>query len=406
MGRWIECVTPYMQKWLQTIGLSLGGGASGFAGTWLIVHLFGAATLADYLINIAKVSVILVSLELLPSTYSLFQQQRDEYFSKAYPAFYTLMAFVLTIVALIFALVGFFGQLNLFLVAYVGLAVLQRYLDCQLQALGHLAAYYRISVLTNVLRFLFLGAGAIVLKIDQTNSGPAIDQLLWGSLALALLLSLLFTAREHPAPFARLFSAVRTASFALLWRERREYRAYYINSLLKRAKDTMLPLLLDRLLADRALIGVILVHTKSFEAVAAQLRIIEAVFTNLARRARLFANSSRIAWGAAAIAQPACVLVAAILLIPEGLSIEELLPAALLSFGVYPYVFETLSRSSALASSRPRAVTLSLISYTAVLGIGIISLTALSALTPLPIVIVLLAALFSASFSYRVGALP
>lgn len=386
---------------LQTIGLSLGGAVAGFVGTWLIVSLFGLANYADYLIDLAKISVLLLALEVLPNGYSLFRQQRDEVFEQAYPAFYALMTIALTFAALGLAAWGFFERPNIFLIAYTGLAVLQRYLDCQLQSRGYVAAYYRVPAITNVLRLLFLGGGAVVLGLDRESESAAVGQLLWSSLAAALLISLLFASFRHAALFMQLWRAFRQSSFAFLWTERRAYWPYYPNSLLKRAKDTMLPLLLDALLVDKVLAGLILVYAKSFEVVAGQLRIMEAVFTNLAHRARLAATRARIAWIAATIGQPAIVLIAVILLWRDGLGIEAIVPAILLSFGVYPYVYEILARSDALASERPRAVTASLVSYVALLGTGILSTATLDLLAPVPIVLILIAALCAASISYR-----
>lgn len=386
---------------MKTIGLNLTGALAGFVGTWLIVNMLGLAALAHYLIDLAKVSLLLLVLEALPTGYSLFRQQRDEVFALAYPAFYLLMAVTLPLAATFLAIFGFFEQPNLFLVTYVGLAVIQRYIDCRLQSIGHLSAYYQITVLSNVLRVLFLGAGAFFLQIDRSSDSEAVGQLLWGSLASGLLLSLLLATPLSPGLYARLFLAARPASFGVLWHERCSYRPYYINSIIKRAKDTMLTLMLDIMLVDKALIGLILVYAKAFELVAGQLRVIEAAFTNFALRASLAANKMKIAWIAAAIGQPASVLVAAILLIQEGLSIESIMPAVLLSFGVYPYVLEILARADALASGRPRAVTVSLVWYVSLLGIGLVALSSFDLLAPLPIVLVQLSALIVASVSYR-----
>lgn len=386
---------------MKTIGLSLSGAAAGFAGTWLIVNMLGLAALAHYLIDLAKVSLLLLALEALPTGYSLFRQQRDEVFALAYPAFYLLMAVTLTLAATFLAIFGFFEQPNIFLVTYVGLAVIQRYTDCRLQSIGHLAAYYQITAFSNVLRVLLLVAGAFFMQIDRSSDGQAVGQLLWGSLASGLFFSLLLATRLSPDIYVRLFLAARLASFGILWDERRSYRPYYLNSLIKRAKDTMLTLMLDKMLVDRALIGLILVYAKSFELVAGQLRVIEAAFTNFALRTKLANSKMKIAWIAAAIGQPACVFVAAILLTSEGLSIESIMPAVLLSFGVYPYVLEIFSRADALASDRPRAVTVSLVGYVSLLGIGLVSLSSFDLLAPLPIVLVQLAALIAASVSYR-----
>jgi hypothetical protein len=163
----------------------------------------------------------------------------------------------------------------------------------------------------------------------------------------------------------------------------------------------MLTLMLDKMLVDRALIGLILVYARSFEVVAGQLRVIEAVFTNVALRASLAASKMKVAWASAVIGQSACVLVAAILLMRDGLSIGSIMPAVLLSFGVYPYVLEILARADALASGRPRAVTVSLVGYVLLLGIGLVALSSFELLAPLPIVLVQLSAMIVASVSYR-----
>lgn len=393
-----------MQRWLQSITLSLGGAGAGFAGTLVIVWLFGLSAYADYLIDLAKISALQLLLEALPNGYTLFRQQRDEIFAQAYPAFYALMAIVITLLSIGLAGLGFFEQPNIYLIAYVGLAVLQRYLDCQLQALGHLEAFYRIAALTNVLRVVFLTTGALVLGHDRDSSASAVGQLLWGSLALALLLSLLFAWHHHAALFRSLVDSFNSRSLKFLWKKREAYRPYYVNSVLKRAKDTMLPMLFDALSVDKALVGLIFVYTKSFDVVSGQLRVIEAAFTNLAHRVHIATDRVRIAWIAAGIGQPACILVAAILLWRDGLGVNAIIPAILISFSVYPYVFEILARNDALASERPYVVTTSLVVYVAILSSGLVSLSFLELLAPLPIAFILLIAQCASIVSYRLRA--
>ena len=388
-------------RWLHTISLSLAGAVAGFAGTWILVWLFGLATFADYVIDLAKISVLLLALELLPNGYTLFRQQRDEPFAAAFPAFYALMALALAGLACALSWAGYFESPNAFIVGYVALAVMQRYFDCQLQARGELAAYYRIPAVTNLLRAALLGAGALVLGIDRNSDADTVALVVWGSLAIGLLVSILVAALRHVELVRALGRALRPASFGQLWSHRAAYRAYYLNSVLKRAKDSMLPLLLDALLLDKALAGLVLVYAKSFEVVSGQLRVIEAAFTNLAARARLAASRSRIAWIAAFVGQPACIAVAAILLSREGLGLDALLPAVLISFGVYPYVFEILARNDALAAERPGAVTRSLIAYVAVVGAGLPTLSIVGLLQPLAVILVLLVGLCAASVSYR-----
>ena len=388
---------------METIGYSLGGAIAGFAGTWLIIWMFGLEIYADYMIDLAKISLLLLFLEFLPNGYSLFKQQSDDLFAKSYPAFYSFMTIILTLAAIGLANVEFFEHPNIFLIAYVGLSVQQFYLDCQLQASGHLAAYYGITALKNILRVIFLLVGTVVMELDRNSSGSNVSHHLWGSLAASLLLSLILASWRHRPIFVSLIAAGRWNALVFLWQERRAYRPYYLNSLLKRAKDTMLPLLVDALGIDKALAGLILVYAKSFEVVAGQLRVIEAAFTNLALRARLATSRLRIAWVAAAIGQPACILIAAILLQREGLGVEWIIPAIPISFGVYPYVFEILARNDALASGRPRMVTASLLSYVAILGIGLLSLAWLQFLEPLPITLVLLASLCGGCVCYRLS---
>ena len=83
-----------LQKIIRTIPLNLLAAATGIAGTLFISWKFGLEVFAIYTINLAKLSIILLGLEILPSSFSIFRQQSDSAFKIAYPTFYLLFSII------------------------------------------------------------------------------------------------------------------------------------------------------------------------------------------------------------------------------------------------------------------------------------------------------------------------
>ena len=68
--------------------LNFGAAAAGLGGTIFITWTFGLAEFAYYTINFAKLSLILLGAEVLPSSFTIFRLQEDREFTRSLPVFY------------------------------------------------------------------------------------------------------------------------------------------------------------------------------------------------------------------------------------------------------------------------------------------------------------------------------
>lgn len=394
-----------MRTWASLVGLNLVGALTGFLATCLIIWIFGLGVFADFAVDLARLSLLLLAIELLPSNFTLFRQQADARFAAAYPAFYAAGALLLPLAVAALIPIGAFDMPSWFMAPYMALAVIQRYFDCQLQARGELSDYLRIPAFANALRLSLLGTAISAGTVDLIRNPALVADLLWGSLALGLLLSLAIVSRRHFGLLADLTNAGRTESWHELWRLRSMYSAYYLNSILKRLKDTILPLACDAFL-PKPMTGLVLAIYRAVDAAFGQLRLLESVFTNLAARARLRAKRSRIALLTAVVGQVGANVAAALLLWREGLDIATLGHAFLLSFAVYPYVGELLARSDALAAGDPQKVTNALIFYLLIFCLILAASNIFGHVSVTFIIIGLIIAQISSTLSYSLINIP
>lgn len=346
-----------LQKIIRTIPLNLLAAATGIAGTLFISWKFGLEVFAIYTINLAKLSIILLGLEILPSSFSIFRQQSDSAFKIAYPTFYLLFSIISTLITI--TLIHFFATENSswFMASYIFLAVMQRYFDCQSQANGIIGDYFWIPAITNTTRLFTL--------IIQTQlfENSNIHDLLWSSLTIGMVAGQLYMGTKFPNIAKLFFRPPKKELIIYLLKIRKSYYPYYLNSVLKRAKDIYIPIFCDAFLTSKSEIGRFLLYQKSVDFSCTQIRMIEGFLTNIKIRSSLAKSKKNIIITSAIIGQITSIAISALLTHREGLGWNELYLAAIFSFYIYPYVLEIFWRSDSYAKFLPLQVSISLICY-------------------------------------------
>jgi hypothetical protein len=214
---------------------------------------------------------------------------------------------------------------------------------------------------------------------------PAHDAL-WASLAAGSLATQIALALRQPTFYRILTDNSPVRSIRYLATLRREYRGYYLNSLLKRARETLFPLFCDAVLPSKADLGKVLVYTRTYDTVAGQVRVLESFFIHRQTRANLAPARRRILLGSAALGHAAVIVVSSALLWNQGLSTSSVLYAAVMGLSIYPFVYELAKRSDAYARQAPREVTFSLLAFLVTLLASLATARALDALTPLVLI--------------------
>lgn len=364
-----------VKRMALSVGLNATAAAAGLLGTTLIVWYLGLAVFGGYAVDLAKLSLIMLASELLPGSYAQFRIQDDERFAKATPTFYLLFGLAAVAVAAAMIEASVFNTGSWFMLAYLLGLCLQRCFDGQILAQGAVDLSVSVPVVTNLVR-----AGILALLLATT--GISVADMLWGSLAAGTLASQILLMARRPEFFRLIARSRPIQSLCYLWSLRRDYAGYYLNSVLKRAKDTLFPLFCDLVLPSKAELGKLLVFTRATDTVAGQVRVLELFLIHRQTRANLAKARRRILLGSAALGHVAVVGVSAFLLWKEGPSATSLLYAAAMGLFMYPYAYELARRSDAYARNAPHLVTVSLVAFIVTLAASLSIASLLQLLWP------------------------
>ncbi|MFL6772450.1 MAG: hypothetical protein ACJ8ET_01210 [Sphingomicrobium sp.] len=340
---------------VRSLPVNFLAAASGLAGTIIISWVFGPVTFANYMINIAKMAVVLLGLEVLPTFFSVYRLQHDREFAAALPLFYLAFAAVAAGITAFLIVFGYLQDPSWSMLVYAALSVSQRYFDNTLQAEGKVAAFLWLPAISNSVRLLMLGLLAGLAR--QLGSGD----ILWLSLSVGLGVSQVYALARFPGALTAFGSSWRWSSVAYLWRLRNNYYPYYVNSVLRRVKEAALPLFVDAFMADKAAAGRFFLYFKAIEFSSAQVRTIEVFMVNSGLRATLQRQRVPLLAGAAALGQAATVVLSLMLLYRQGLSWQTVGTAGAISLFLIPYVIELYMRSNAYAALEPGKVSVSMV---------------------------------------------
>jgi hypothetical protein len=342
--------------------LNVSAAAAGLGGPLFITWNFGLAEFAYFTINTAKLSLILLGAELLPSSFTIFRLQEDQQFTGAVPVFYSAFAGVATALAAGLISLGVVSHWSWFMLLFVFNSALQRYFDTQAQASGRVDAYFWIPAATNISRLVLL-AGLSQFRF------MSVEDILWASTAVGGIVGQVVMLSRFPELFDCSVYRRPLGKIAYLWSLRVFYYGYYGNSVLKRFRDIFLPLFCDLVFPSKGEIGRLFVFTRANEAVCGQVRVLEAFMVNRAIREDIRGLRRRIFWVIAPVGQVAVATLALILMYPHGIGLEDVVLALCTGFFIYAYILELYWRNDALAAFRPRQVTISLATFLATLAV-------------------------------------
>lgn len=348
------------------VGASLRSVASsGFnlLGTVMVVRWFGAGTYADYIVDLAMISVLLVVLEAVPSSYSVFRIQDDPSWQRSVAA--QVIATALLAALIVFS-AGHWGRLlradSPWMVVYAITLAVKRYLDIRLQSLGRLSEFLGIELATSALRLVLLGF--------CFHKGVEANESVWASLAIAALCSQCLWLLNNPAELRAFGGFVDLNAWRALAGNFRSYIPYYYGIALKRLKDNFVPLVAERLFVSRELLAAFLLAYRGVIFAAGQVRIIEAMMNHRGALAAALKMSSLHRYVVAMAAQALCLSLSAGLLIASGVHSLPWMPVFVLSLIVWPIVFMVLERAQAYSSFQVNRVNGSVFAYLAVALLG------------------------------------
>lgn len=349
------------QRIARSFVLNVVAASAGLAGTFFITWFYGLAEFAYYTIGFAKLSLILLGTELIPSSFAIFRLQEDEGFSGALPVFYVAFALCAASAAAVLIACGVIHHSSWFMIAFIFTSALQRYFDAQAQASGRVDAFFWIPASSNISRLVLLAA--------LSHLGLSIPNVLWASVAMGSIIGQLIMLSRFPEFLQAGAYRAPLPKLRYLWSIRSSYYGYYLNSLLKRARDTFLPLFSDVVIPSKVEIGRLLVFTRANDAVCGQVRVLEAFMVNRSTRENLRSARYHIFWTVGPGGHLAVASIALALMYRHGISRADVVLAFVAGLFIYPYILELYWRNDALASFAPTRVTLSLLGFLAGLAV-------------------------------------
>jgi hypothetical protein len=342
---------------MRTMTLGVFASGAGLLASLYIVWVFGTADFAVYTISLAKLSIILLGLEVVPSQFSIFKMQHDPEFAKSISVFYfnfAILASALTAMAVVFGLIVSNSWL---IVVYAFVAVTQRYVEIKTQSSGIVPAFGRMPAISNFTRVILLMI--LGLTIARRQSADAI----WGSLCIGSAAGQLFILRNFPEVQLSLLAKSPFSSASHLFAVRSEYYPYIINSVLKRAKDTFIPLVVDAAVPNRSVAGQVLVFFRASDAVCTQLRVLEMFLVNTNLRETLRKSSRELFLLLSIIGLVATFALSLLFQYRQGIDARSVLYSFMIGTVSFPYVLEIIWRNEAYAAFAPRRVTVSLLAF-------------------------------------------
>lgn len=341
---------------LKTSAVNTSTAAFNLLTTVLLVRWFGAGVYADYLVDLAYLSLIAIVLEIVPSNFSVFRVQDDPERIRSLAALAIVTAFLLAGISLISGYIfDLFHANSVWITLYAGTLALKRYLDIRLQATGRLREYFGIELLGAVIRVVLLGV-FLWYEVQPVHA-------VWASLACATLLAQFFWFVRNRDERQIFTAVVDRSAWILLVEERKLYVPYYLGIALKRIRDNLVPILASSFFISRETLGAFFLAYRGLQFTLGQVRVIEGLLNHRHTLASVIGLPFFHRALVAILSQVVCIIASIGLMIASGVENFQILTIVILSFAAWFYVFSILERAKAYSNFDALRVNSAMVSY-------------------------------------------
>ncbi|WP_337287207.1 hypothetical protein, partial [Candidatus Methylomirabilis sp.] len=303
---------------LTTVTVNCSTAVFNLLGTILLVRWFGTGVYADYLVDLAYLSLLTILLEVVPSNYSLFRVQDDPIRIRGLGALAVVSAFGLAGVAQISgSFFNLFHANSVWIAPYAGLMAVKRYLDIRLQSTGRLREFFGVELRGAVMRIVLLA----VFLWWAVQPADAV----WASLAGATLMaqvSWFVQNRDEGRLFVSFFN--RSVWMPLV-EERWMYVPYYMGIVIKRFRDNLVPILANSFFISREALGAFLLVYRGLLFTLGQVRIIEAMLNHRHTLAAVMELPFFHRMLVAIVGQVICIVASLMLIVASGIETSPFL---------------------------------------------------------------------------------
>lgn len=324
--------------------------------TVIVVRWFGAENYANYMVDLAIIGIISIVLEFVPSNYSLFKIQDDSSWLGVIVV-QTIISIVFgSLITLgIFYYTDFFKDFTLWMLFYVMSLGVKRYLDIHLQSSGRLNEYLEIEVIAALVRLLLM----LMCLYFMIEGNIAI----WLSLTVGIITAqaIWFIKNDNELKhFAMVFKA---RHWIKLFSNFDKYQPYYVGIILKRIRDNAVPLVAQYFFSTASALATFFLAYRGVTFAVSQIRIIESLLNHRQTLNQIMSLKTKQKFLITFIAQILCLISAFALQFLANVGEFNYIVNLILSFIIWPIVFNILERTKAYSNYQVKRVNYSMVGY-------------------------------------------
>jgi len=350
---------------VKSSSLVLASSAFNMLGTVVIARYFGTDLYASYIVDMAYLSFFLILLELFPSSFSVFKYQDERHYGDVLASFNLLIAVIVSaLIGLTYLTLGpgVFNQFSWWMILYVFVFSLKRYLDIKYQAENRLTEYFAIDLSSSVTRIIFLGLA--IYFMPNTADG------IWLAMSLSTCISQAYWLYRNPRDLPSMTELSLPGMWQYYCREASEFRKYYLGIGLKKIKDNAIPIAANLFFPSRELTGIFLLGFRGLVFSCGLLRTVEA-FLNHRENLRLLHGMPRAKkYLVPIIGQVVAVATAVALSVLSGVQ-PQYLTIFILAWYIYPYFSNIAMRANFFSRFQPGVISGASVASVATLLFGV-----------------------------------
>lgn len=324
--------------------------------TVIVVRWFGAENYANYMVDLAIIGIISIVLEFVPSNYSLFKIQDDSSWLGVIVV-QTIISIVFgSLITLgIFYYTDFFKDFTLWMLFYVMSLGVKRYLDIHLQSSGRLSEYLEIEVIAALVRLLLM----LMCLYFMIEGNIAI----WLSLTVGIITAQVIWFIKNDNELKHFAMVFKARHWIKLFSNFDKYQPYYVGIILKRIRDNAVPLVAQYFFPTASALAAFFLAYRGVTFAVSQIRIIESLLNHRQTLNQIMSLKTKQKFLIAFAAQILCLISAFTLQFLADVGKFNYTVNIILSFIIWPIVFNILERAKAYSKYQVKRVNLSIMGY-------------------------------------------
>lgn len=324
--------------------------------TVVVVRWFGAENYTNYMIDLAIIGIISIILELVPSNYSLFKiQDNSSWLGVIVVQTVISIVFGSLITLGIFYYTDFFKDFTLWMLFYVMSLGVKRYLDIHLQSSGRLNEYLEIEVIAALVRLLLM----LMCLYFMIEGNIAI----WLSLTVGIITAQVIWFIKNNNELNHFAMVFKARHWIKLFSNFDKYQPYYVGIILKRIRDNAVPLVAQYFFSTSSALAAFFLAYRGVTFAVSQIRIIESLLNHRQTLNQIMSLKTKQKFLIAFAAQILCLISAFALQFLANVGEFNYIVNLILSFIIWPIVFNILERTKAYSNYQVKRVNYSMVGY-------------------------------------------